>query len=71
MAKKQYRLVGGLKASLGFAALMFAVLVLGPHAIGTTETRAEAQSLPFTQTEYFPDGYVNQATTLETPAPTF
>ena len=70
MTSIKYRTIGGLKGTLAFAAVAFAALVVGPYAASTSESNA-AQPVSLTQTEYFPDSYVNQATTVEPHVSTF
>ena len=65
------QIIGGVKATLGLAAVAFAALMVAPFATQTSDGANAAQSKAAVQSEYFPNGYVNQAVKVEQPVETF
>jgi len=65
------RRVGGLKVTMALAVVAFGALMLAPAVMGSSGGMGGATPAQTLNSSYFPDGYVNQATTIEPVVATF
>ncbi|HTP97451.1 MAG TPA: hypothetical protein VMK05_16480 [Burkholderiales bacterium] len=63
--------VSGFKFRAGLLAAALAVIAAAPFLAGGDDGQVMAQSTLSVKSEYFPDGYVNQATRIEPQPATF